>query len=148
MSWIKSFLKKFCYAVSPKKYIIFESVPDVGDNSKAVFDEMIRRGVNKKYTLVWLLGKSYNQYPEIRNVKYVKKDDPYRKWYITAARCFICCNAFVYSNNPKQKAFFLTHGMYVKCPTAYYTLPKEIQYCLSSSCCLALLFIRSCCNTS
>lgn len=133
MSRAKKVLKDLIFSVLKKKYIVFESVPDCGDNSKAVFDEMVRRGINKRYVLVWLLSGTQENFPVIDNVKYVKKDDKYRKWYITRAKCFICCNGFVYTDNPKQKSFFLTHGMYVKCPTSYYRLPEEIQYCLSSS---------------
>lgn len=133
MNYIKKIIKNIVWRVFPHNYIVFESVPDVGDNSKAVFDEMIRRGINKKYKLVWLLSEKKKNYPNIHNVIYAEKGDEKSKWYITRAKCFICCNAFVYTDNPEQKSFFLTHGMYVKCPTAYYTLPKQISYCLSSS---------------
>lgn len=133
MNKVKNVIKNIVFIVLRKKYIVFESVPDCGDNSKAVFDEMVRRGINKKYVLVWLLSGARDDFPSIHNVKYVKKDNKQRKWYITRAKCFICCNGFVYTDNPKQKSFFLTHGMYVKCPTAYYKLPDQIEYCLSSS---------------
>ncbi len=133
MKFIKSLLKSLAYKFLPKKYIIFESVPDCSDNSKAVFDEMLKRGLNKKYKLVWLMSNNIVPEPEIKNVRYVHVGDKNRKWYITLAKCFICCNSFVYSENPKQKSFFLTHGMYVKKPTSYYSLPEEIEYCLSSS---------------
>lgn len=130
---MKKFLKYIISKLFKHKYIIFESVPDVGDNSKAVFDEMIVRGINQKYKLVWLLNGENKGYKEIPNVIYANKNDKKRKWYMILAKCYICCNGFIYSDNPDQKSFFLTHGMYVKKPTSYYTLPKEITYCLSSS---------------
>ncbi len=130
---LKQIAKKAIHKILPKKYIIFESVPDCGDNAKAVFDEMIKRGLNKKYKLVWLIKHSPEQYPRICNVIYAEEGNKRRKWYITRAKCFICCNAFVYTDEPSQKTFFLTHGMYVKKPTSYYHLPEQIQYCLSSS---------------
>ena len=34
-----------------KPYIFFESVPDFSDNARFVFDEMIKRGMNKKYKM-------------------------------------------------------------------------------------------------
>lgn len=126
-------MKRTAYRCLSNRYILFESVPDVGDNTKAVFDEMVRRGVNKKYKLVWMLNKEDTGYPAIENVVYAAKGDNRRKWYMIQAKCMICCNSFLSSDNPEQKKFFLTHGMYVKRPTSYYTLPKDIQYCLSSS---------------
>ena len=41
-----------------KNVIVFESKPDISDNTKAVFDEMLRRKLNKRYKLVWLLFES------------------------------------------------------------------------------------------
>ena len=116
-----------------KKCIVFESCPDVGDNPKAVFDEMIRRGLNKKYKLVWLIFDDFANYPTIENIEYVQKGTKEYKKYIRSAKCFVCCNRFVYSEVPQQKCFFLTHGMYVKNPKAYYHVPDEVDYCLSSS---------------
>ncbi|MBQ7373245.1 MAG: CDP-glycerol glycerophosphotransferase family protein [Clostridia bacterium] len=132
MKTVKNFIKSMVYFFS-KKCIVFESCPDMGDNSKAVFDEMIRRKLNKKYKLVWLIFDDNVDYPKIYNVEYVKKETKkYRKTILTA-KCFICSNRFVYSDVAKQKSFFLTHGMYVKNPKEYYKVPDEIDYCLSAS---------------
>ena len=133
MSKIKKLIKSLIYYLSPKKRIVFESYPDMGDNPKAVFDEMIRRGLNKKYILTWLIFDDFIDYPQIENVEYVKKGTPEYSRAMYTAKCFICCNRFVYSDLNKQKSFFLTHGMYVKNPKAYYKVPDEIDYCLSSS---------------
>ena len=81
MQKIKKLIKNILISILPKRYILFESVPDVSDNSKAVFDEMLRRGLNKKYTLVWMLyGNDCECYPKIKNVKYYQpKDIGYEK---------------------------------------------------------------------
>lgn len=130
---LKTIIKNALYGLLPHKYIIFESVPDLSDNSKAVFYEMIRRGYNKKYKLIWLVKNDNPNYPKIKNVEYITKESKKRKMYIILAKCFICCNDFLYTENQKQLSFFLTHGTYVKKPTDYYTMPNEIQYCFSSS---------------
>ena len=133
MKKIKKFIKSLMYLLAPTKRICFESCPDVGDNSKAVFDEMIKRGLNKKYKLTWLLHDDYDNYSKIKNVEYVKKGTKEYQKAMRTAKCFICCNRFVYSNLKMQSSFFLTHGMYVKSPKAYYKVPSEINYCLSAS---------------
>lgn len=133
MKKIKKYIKTILYMLKRKKCIVFESCPDVGDNPKAVFDEMIRRGLNKKYKLIWLIFDIFIDYPVIENVEYVKKGTKRYKQCIRAAKCFICCNRFVYSDVSQQKCFFLTHGMYIKNPKAYYHVPDEVDYCLSSS---------------
>ena len=88
---IKKILKRMLYMISPKKSIIFESCPDFSDNSKAVFDEMIRRGINKKYLLVWILfDNNREQYPKLENVKYVNKGERIYSLYDAIAKCYIC----------------------------------------------------------
>ena len=129
----KRLFKRLLYFCAPKKSIVFESCPDVGDNPKAVFDEMLSRGLNKKYKLIWLLYDEKREYPSLPGVEYVQNGTKAYTKAMRTAKCFICCNRFVYSNIPEQKAFFLTHGMYVKNPKAYYKMPEEIDYCLSSS---------------
>ena len=67
MKIIKRIWQKFYYhrlgkvihapKVKLKNVIVFESIPNVADNTKAVFDEMLKRKLNKRYTLVWLLYK-------------------------------------------------------------------------------------------
>ncbi len=134
MNTLKKILKHILYTLSPRKSIIFESCPDFSDNTKAVFDEMLKRGLNKKYILVWLLFDNKKEnYPKFKNVKYVNNGKKIFSFYSLIAKCYICCNRFLYSNNNYQKSFFLTHGMYVKRPTNYYSLPIQIDYCFSSS---------------
>ena len=76
MSFIKTFAKKIINRLPTKKLIIFESAPDLSDNTKAVFDEMIKRGMNEKYEMLWLLKKEpTDDLPKIKNVKYVKMEN-------------------------------------------------------------------------
>ena len=134
MMFLKKILKRVIYLLAIRKCIIFESCPDFSDNTKAVFDEMIKRKLNRKYILVWLLfDGNRDKFPKIKGVKYINEGEKVFSFYSAIAKCFICCNRFLYSDNNYQKTFFLTHGMYVKRPTDYYTMPKQIDYCLSSS---------------
>lgn len=132
--FINKFIKKLIYILPLKKCIVFESYPDLSDNSMAIFIEMIKRDLNKKYKLVWLLfDNNKNKHHKIKNVIYINNGDKRFYWYFNRAKCFICCNRFLFSYNDYQKSYFLTHGMYVKKPTTYYTMPSEIDYCFSSS---------------
>ena len=46
-----------------KKWIVFESVPDLSDNTKAVFDEMVRRKLNQKYLFIWVVSDKKKDFP-------------------------------------------------------------------------------------
>ena len=65
---IKKIIKKVLKALPPKNYIIFESVPDVSDNAKAVFDEILLRGMNKKYKCIWIVYDKNKVRQKYKNV--------------------------------------------------------------------------------
>ncbi|MBR2384920.1 MAG: CDP-glycerol glycerophosphotransferase family protein [Clostridia bacterium] len=132
---IKTIIKKFLNIFPVKKVILFESVPNLSDNSKAVFDEMIKRGVNQKYKLVWFVDEKFKPTNKIKNVKYLC----FNKGILNKIRskilhyrvkCLISCNSFLPSVVKKQKSFYLAHGMPLKSVRGYYTVPNEIDYCL------------------
>ena len=81
MKIIKSLIKKLAIRfISQLNHnsIVFESYPDLSDNSMGVFDEMIRRGLNEKYHMVWVChGKG--PFPIIPNTEYIRDEDMYGK---------------------------------------------------------------------
>ena len=127
----KCLMKTFLF-LPIKKVIVFESVPDLSDNTKAVFDEMLKRGINKKYKLVWMV-RSDVETKKIKNVKYVV---PYKLWglyYTACAKCFISCNEPYETLRRGQNSYYISHGTAIKSVKNYYTLTDKIDYCLSAS---------------
>lgn len=126
----KNILKKL-----PLKYIIFESVPDLSDNTKYVFDEFIRRGLNKKYTFVWLVSDSSKTFPTYENVLYVDdvKDSKRLQYYKIRAKALVFCNGLMEKSNTKTKSFYLTHATQIKDSSSYYRAPQDIDYCVVTS---------------
>ena len=113
-----------------KNTILFESVPNLSDNTKAVFDEMIARGMNKKYEMIWILNQPQDNLPQIENVKYVLATDRKLIYYKCTSKCIICCNDFHITMRKGQTSFYLTHGTPLKSLHAYYTIPERIDYCI------------------
>lgn len=118
-------------------YIVFESEPDLSDNTKAVFDEMLRRGLNKKYKFIWWVRQVHEGLPEFPNTYYLdratRKNDWLLTWVIFRAKCRICCNKFPTTSLKTKKTFYLTHGTALKSLRNYYNLPDRVQYvCVAS----------------
>ncbi len=131
MKAIKRLIKKILYLFFPiKNVIIFESKPDCSDNTKAVFDEMLARGLNKKYKMVWLV-KNKSISSEIKeNVCLI---DTYseglkQRNYWHCAKVFICCNSYLIPVRKNQVSFYLSHGTPLKSVRAYYNIPNTIDY--------------------
>ena len=127
-------LNKILYSMIPKKnWIVFESVPDLSDNTKAVFDEMIKRKLNDKYTFVWWVSDKNKEFPKYKNTIYIdtKNEKEFYK-YIKRAKVLICCNQFLGSYAKGQKSFYLTHGTAIK-KVVNYRIPSSINYNLVAS---------------
>ena len=129
-------LLKWIVSLLPKRYIVFESLPDLADNTKAVFDEMLRRGLNKKYRFIWYVNDKNvwdRRYP---NTSYIDMKTPWHRiqyhWYRVCAKCFICCNRFL-SSEKKQSSFYLTHGTAIKSVRNYYNVPSSIDYLITAA---------------
>lgn len=105
--------------VGSKNYILFESAPNISDNTLYVFNEMLKRGLNKKYKFIWALnnedGNIENPFEGVKNVKVVSRRSFLFKYYYSYfAKCLICCNHFLPKRNKKQKVVYLAHGATVK----------------------------------
>lgn len=128
----------FFFSLFPlKNAILFESVPDFSDNSKAVFDEMIKRGINKKCKMIWLVSDKFKQFPTIENVLYVDRKTFYHKivfiYYRLRVKCIITCNENFRKLNKNQFSFFLTHGSPIKNIKGVYTISEDIDNFLVAS---------------
>ena len=123
-----------------KNIIVFESAPDLSDNTKAVFDEFLNRNYNKKYKLIWFVDSIKKNFPKIKNVKYVKNSNT--KSFISkfirlrinyTAKCFISCNRVLTYYRDDQVAIYLTHGTPIKKLRGFHHVPEKINYALSAS---------------
>ena len=122
-----------------RNVIVFESYPVYTDNTKAVYDEMVRQGLHKKYKFIWLY-QGHETIPEgVPHAKFVRY--PGKNWLtnqyviylLHTSRALISCNEFVYWRREDQYAINLTHGAALKRTTAHYKAPDEIDEFLTFS---------------
>lgn len=122
-----------------KKIIVLESIPNMSDNTKAVYDELLRRRVNDRYVLVWSVYDEpisvWERQKSGKNVEfceaYPESEEQQIKNQIikNKTKCIICCNRFITPFNEGQKSFYLSHGMPIKDVSKYYTIPQGISCC-------------------
>lgn len=121
-----------------RNVILLESQPCYADNTKAVFDEMIRRGWDRKYQLIWMFADEGVPDVQIRNVRFLSSPSGilsrlYQSYLQYTARLLVCCNRFLIKRREGQYAAYLTHGAPLKNCSGHYTVPSEIDevFCLS-----------------
>lgn len=128
----KSFCKKIKYLFPLKNIIMFESYPSLTDNTNLVFEEMLRRNLNKKYKFIWRVEDNFNSKINIENVFFYRgrKDKKKVDYCLANAKVLISCNYFLVPYSPKQFSFYLSHGTPIKRIKDYYGIPEEISHCL------------------
>lgn len=133
-SYIKGAFEALINSLPLKNIIIFESSPDCSDNARAVFDELLGRGVNQDYTLVWALHKG-NSVPAdlagINNVIGVNMNSAkYKYYYSYFARAFAVSNYFMQKRRGEQYYIYLAHGAAMKAiRDKRYSVPKDCYGC-------------------
>ena len=119
--------------------IIFESAPVYTDNTKAVFEEMVRRGLHRKYNFLWFYMGKDTPPEDVAHVKFMKypPDNRLKRLYALYQRCtaraLISCNSILPKVREDQYAFFLMHGAALKKVKSHYLVPKELDDILSFS---------------
>lgn len=133
---IANIITAFFNQLNLKNIILMESWPTYSDNSKYVFDEMIRQGVNQNYKIIWNVFShdttAIDNYYAIReeltgnkNVKVlnaycgnsVKKllTRIYKLYVFSTAKVMIICNHHIKKRRDDQIYINLTHGSPLKC---------------------------------
>lgn len=116
-----------CIRLLPlRKIILFESHPDLSDNSFALYEEFLRRGINRRYKIYWMKtfhdGKKY-ELPEnvdtFENNARTVREILRRAYVLNCSRYIIDCNSFIYKRRKKQVRIHLGHGMPIKIDLEY-----------------------------
>lgn len=148
---IKKVLKAILNKLPGGNYIVFESLPLLADNTRAVFDEMLRRGMQRKYRFCWIVKEKNRDLPQFPNTEYICTKGFWNElrynWVTLRAKCIVCCNVFVPARLPRTKSVYLTHGTTVKKLNGY-VLPEGIHYTLVAGEGLRQLMAQELCGDS
>lgn len=109
-----------------RNIIVFESHPDFSDNSYALYQELLRRGIHRCYKIYWILtfhDDTNYELPEnvytIQNETRTFGEMIRRAYVLNCCRCIIDCNSFIYKRRENQIRIHLGHGMPIKIDLEY-----------------------------
>lgn len=97
--------------------ILFESYPELGGSPWMIYQELIRRGYDKKYKLVWVVGNSFEPPPNIKTVSLFGKGFKYytrKLLYLIPAKAIIDSNIYILKIHPKTFRLYTQHGAPLK----------------------------------
>lgn len=122
-----------------KKCILLESNPDYSDNTKYVYNELLKRKINLKYKIIWFVNNR-NDFSdiEIKNVIFLNRYKNFFsklrfKLYNYTSKYIIDCNKYIIKKNKNQFRIFLCHGMPMKLVMDYGSQSGIFDYMISTS---------------
>ncbi len=121
----------------PKKenQVLFYSKPDYSDNGRALYEEFLRQGLDKKYHAVWLVNgnpdKLKEKYPNVEF--YSKSSVKGLVEYCKSTHIYRSHMLFGNVRTSKQKVTLIWHGMGIKGPMDHNYTPNFADYITVSS---------------
>ena len=101
-----------------RNYIIFESYPELDGSPWMIYKELVKRGFDKKYKLVWFVDANYKSSKEIKTIAFFGKWNIFQKLYgcfiIAKAKAIIDSNRYVKKINSKTFRLHTRHGAPLK----------------------------------
>lgn len=125
------------YILIVKEIILFESYPELDGSPWMIYQEMKHRGLDKKYKLVWAVGKDFKAPAGIRTVPFFgslsRLQRWRRSWYNAKAKLIVDSNRPIFKKNPETVRLYTRHGGPLKkCPDYMHSLGK-MDYMLTLS---------------
>lgn len=119
--------------------ILMESNPDFSDNSRAVFEELIKKNINEKYKIIWFVqntekfkdinihnvffwGRGKNKFERLRF-----------RYYNLFSKYIIDCNRFIKKIHDYQFRIYLCHGTPLKVASDYNSQIGNVDYIIQMS---------------
>ncbi len=127
----KKIILKLLTFLPLRNIILFESKPCFTDNTIMVYNELVKRGINKKYKLIWAVKEDIStfQYSYVN----IKSQRLKYMYYCNTAKLMISGNEFIEKKRDKQYYLHLSHGAALKNCSGYYRLPKFVNNAVSYS---------------
>ena len=106
--------------MSEKPVILFESYPDFNGSALAVYEELVRRGYDKKYDLVWAVYSDFNLKTDYKIVKFFNCNSTEKQSILKRTKCIIDSNRYIFKHQANNAfRFHVRHGCCLKNSKGY-----------------------------
>ena len=108
-----------CLFLPIRKRIVFESNPEFSCNTLPVFEEMMRRGIDKEYEIYWLVENKEKYKNDKSGIHYLghhenKIGELKKKYILATSKVLIFTNMFLIKYKKDQLVVNLMHGSPLK----------------------------------
>lgn len=129
---IKTIIKNILFYLPfflSKHTILLESTPDYSDNTKYFFEELLRRKINEKYKIYWIVqNKKKFEDKKIKNVAFCNRHSFKYELLHFSAKYIIDSNTFIPIIRKNQFRIHLGHGCPIKLTYEYSSQVGKLTY--------------------
>ena len=101
-----------------QRTLFFESFPEISGSPLAIYNELKKRGFEKKYKLVWLVDKNFQAPPNFLCVNLLGGRSVFqwirRNFILARAKLIVDSNRFVHKVYPQTYRLYAQHGAALK----------------------------------
>ena len=120
-----------------KNIILFESIPDFDGSPWMIYKEMQKRGLEKKYKLIWAVDSSFKHHQNINTYPFFGKHSFKQKikllHFIAKTRMIVENNRFIYKFSSQTFRIHTQHGAPLKNCSSYTFALGKVDAILSLS---------------
>ena len=119
--------------MSEKPVILFESYPDFSGSPLEIYNELVKRGYDKKYDLVWAVYSTFNEKTNYKIVKFHGCNNTEKARILARTKIIIDSNRYIKKPNSKVFRIHTRHGCSFKKCIGYYSGVGPVDAILTTS---------------
>lgn len=97
--------------MSEKPVILFESYPDFSGSPLEIYNELVKRGYDTKYDLIWTVYANFNEKTNYKVVKFHGCNTPEKQNILRRTKVIIDSNRYIYKPRPDCFRLHVRHGL-------------------------------------
>lgn len=119
--------------MSENPVILFESYPDFSGSPLEIYNELVKRGYEEKYDLVWAVYSSFNEKTNYKIIKFHGCNTPEKQEILNRTKCIIDSNRYIQKPRPDCFRLHTRHGCSFKRCLGYYAGVGAVDAILTTS---------------
>lgn len=119
--------------MNEKPVILFESYPDFSGSPLEIYNELVKRGYDKKYDLIWTVYSTFNEKTKYKVIKYFGCNSIEKQVVLARTKIIIDSNRYVQKPRPNVFRLHTRHGCSFKKCTTYYAGVGAVDAIITTS---------------
>lgn len=119
--------------MNEKPVILFESYPDFNGSPLEIYNELIRKGYDKKYDLIWAVYSDFNRQTNYKIIKFFNCENKEKQNVLARTKIIIDSNRYIQKPSKNCYRIHVRHGSPLKKVTRSCNLIGPVDAILTTS---------------